>query len=181
MQIVNSTERYTNLTTNRLAAGTITANGTITAIGSLFSENNLHSNGLLLIKEGFITSRVKISGDYTISQTDSGKIMVVNNNTGAPTDISLPQSNTLVGLDTTLILRFKMGGNVNQNVTFTTSGGDTIKGTILDGAGTSVYINNNLVTANFGNIAEGDEVNFTVDSSGVYYCTGITKNAGAFT
>lgn len=174
MQIVNSTERYTNLTTNRLAAGTITASG------PLFSENNLHSNGLLLIKEGFITSRVKISGDYTISQTDSGKNMVVNNNTGAPTEITLPDSNTLVGSDTTLILRFKMGGNINENVKFITNGVDTIKGTIPDGAGTSVYINNIEVTADNTKIEEGDEINFTIDSSGVYYCTGITRVASAF-
>jgi hypothetical protein len=106
--------------------------------------------------------------------------MVVNNNTGAPTEITLPDSNTLVGSDTTLILRFKMGGNINDDVKFITNGVDTIKGTIPDGAGTSVYINSSQVTADNTKIVEGDEINFTVDSSGVYYCTGITRVASAF-
>tara|TARA_B110001452_G_C15062945_1_gene371003 strand:- start:25 stop:633 length:609 start_codon:yes stop_codon:yes gene_type:complete len=200
MQIINSTERYTNLTTNRLSAASTdvdklvaniakmdkltvnTAEMTELTVGDVLTSNNVFvSNGPCLALGGLTTSTVRIEENYNILPSYSGKHNVIANNTGAAMEIRLTPTADM-SMEDDVTYHFTIGkGGINDLVTIVTDGVDTIVGTSRDGAGTAVYFNNtNVITIQPGSAVPGDVIYFRVDPTDhVYFIVGLSKNPGA--
>ena len=188
MQIVNSTERYTNLTTNRLAAVS-------TNFGKLVADsatmNNVTVTGLIetvdVMASGIITARggigaqsVTIQSNYSIGPSDRGKHFVLENTSGSAIEVRLPLTSDMPP-DGDGKYHFTVGPNVLDRINISANGGDLIYGLVTEGAGTSTHFEGtSQLTVDPSFSVHGDTMIFrAVPKYSAHYVHGSAKNPGA--
>jgi hypothetical protein len=201
MKIVNSTENYSFLTTNRLVAaktniGELIAdsanlnNVTVTGLlktGDFHANGNIYLNGPciasdhVILRGGYGATSLTISSNYTLTDSDSGKHILLENISEGPIEIQLPSTSNMPP-DGDLMYKLTVGPNVNYPINIIASVGDIIQGSIIEGSGTASNFNAAAeITLNPEIAVNGDTVTLRIHPNvRTTYVHGFTQHAKAF-
>jgi hypothetical protein len=195
MKIVNSTENYSFLTTNRLVAAKTnigeliadSANLNNVTVTGLLKTGDFHANGPFTANDrvimcgGYGAQSLTISSNYTLTDSDSGKHILLENISEGPIEIQLPSTSNMPP-DGDLMYKLTVGPNVNYPINIIASVGDIIQGSIIEGSGTASNFNAAAeITLNPEIAVNGDTVTLRIHPNvGTAYLHGSTQHAKAF-
>ena len=161
-----------------LLNGILDVPNALSTLESLEVTNGSTLNGLLTVMGGIARQPQEITASgTTLGPSDSDELIYFNNVAGVATfQIRLPQALVSRGLK----FRLTASGAVNVgDVELVAFPGDTMEGTILNGAGAAgTIVSGNTVTATTTTVI-GDFVEISTQGVNMWYISGVSRVAGA--
>ena len=155
--------------------GTLNVPSALSTLDSLSVTNGSTLNGLTQVNGGITRQTLRITGSGTTLTSAESDELITFSNTGGAYAIRLPPAVTSRGLK----FRLTVGkAPLAANVTISAGVGDTLEGTILDGAATSVAVSGLSVDATASTVL-GDFVEVFSMGGTQWLLSGVSRVAGA--
>ena len=154
--------------------GTLNVPSALSTLDSLSVTNASTLNGLTQVNGGIERQTLRITGSGTTLTSAESDELITFSNAGGAYAIRLPPAVTSSGLK----FRLTVGGALAANVTISAGVGDTLEGTILDGAATSVAVSGLSVDATASTVL-GDFVEVFSMGGTQWLLSGVSRVAGA--
>ena len=154
--------------------GTLNVPSALSTLDSLSVTNASTLNGLTQVNGGIERQTLRITASGTTLTSAESDELITFSNAGGAYAIRLPPAVTSSGLK----FRLTVGGALAANVTISAGVGDTLEGTILDGAATSVAVSGLSVDATASTVL-GDFVEVFSMGGTQWLLSGVSRVAGA--